>query len=72
MQQIKIFKGIEGEFNQLETEVNTWIAKNKIRVQQIFGNISPQSASSRTGSQGLTKSEFAPSDVMLVVVYETG
>lgn len=69
MQQIKIFKGIETETSSLEAEVNAWLAETGVRVVNVFGNIAPQSASSDSGP-GLGGSRFAPSDVLMVVVYE--
>ena len=69
MHQIKIFKGIETEVAALEAEVNNWLAESGVEVVQIVGNIAPQS-NSPTKSTGLTKSVFAPSDIMLVVVFK--
>lgn len=71
MQQIKIFKGVENDLAALEAEVNAWLAASKASVKQLVGNIAPQSPSALVqGSHGLTKSEFPPSDVLLVVLYE--
>jgi hypothetical protein len=36
----------------------------------VFGNIAPQSGGAEGKQHGLTRSEFPPSDVLLVVVYE--
>jgi hypothetical protein len=36
----------------------------------IFGNIAPQSSGGESKQHGLTRSEFPPSDILLVVVYE--
>jgi hypothetical protein len=67
--QIKIFKGIESDTSELEKSVNRWLAESKARVIQIFGNMSPQSpTANKTAS--LTTGAFAPSDVMIVVLYE--
>lgn len=72
MQKIKIFKGVENELASLEAEVNAWLAASKANIKQIVGNIAPQSpAASVQGGHGLTKSEFPPSDVLLVVLYES-
>jgi len=69
MHQIKIFKGLENELPELEAAVNEWLRSNAARIVNIFGNIAPQSGGE--GKQhGLTRSEFPPSDVMLIVVYE--
>jgi hypothetical protein len=70
MQQIKIFKNVENDLAALEEEVNTWIVESEAAVLQVFGNISPQSRSSLPHATGLTKSEFPPSDVMIVVLYD--
>lgn len=72
MQQIKLFKGLEGELSNLEREINHWIAENHIKVLQIEANIAPQGASTRPaegGAIGLGKS-FVSSDVLVVVLYE--
>ncbi len=45
MQQIKIFKGLEGEVTALEKQVNSWLADTGARVLQITGNIAPQGCS---------------------------
>jgi hypothetical protein len=71
MQQVKLLKGIESELAGLEGEVNAWIRQSGARVISITRNIAPQSEKSSTGSAGLGKSQFAPSDVILVVLYET-
>ena len=70
MQQIKIFKGIESDIVALETEVNKWLAESQAEVINMFGNIAPQTTSSELKHSGLTKSAFAPSDVLLVILYK--
>lgn len=70
MQQIKIFKGIENDLPALEIEVNQWIASSGARIVNIFGNISPQTHASSDAPHGLTRSEFPPSDILIVVHYE--
>ncbi len=70
MHQIKIFKGLENELPELETAVNEWLRNTAAVIVNVFGNISPQSGSGDAKQHGLTRSEFPPSDVMLVVVYE--
>ena len=68
MQQIKIFKGVEAEVSMLENDVNEWLRESNVRVLNITGNIAPQSgAASDSGTH-----RFAPSDVLLIVLYETG
>ena len=69
MQQIKIFKGIETEVSVLEAEVNSWLAESKVRVISMSGNIAPQTQASKE-TAGLSKSRFAPSDVLLIILYE--
>lgn len=71
MHQIKIFKGVEADLQTLESEVNAWLADTSADVLQVFGNIAPQSMPKDALSQGLTQGSFAPSDVLLVVVYRT-
>lgn len=69
MQQIKIFKSIETDVRLLEAEVNSWLAESKVRVISMSGNIAPQTQTSKESS-GLSKSLFAPSDVLLIILYE--
>lgn len=72
MQQIKIFMSVESEVSQTEAEVNAWLKESGVRVLQVFGNIAPQTAplgESGTSSSGPLR--FPPSDVILVVLYET-
>lgn len=70
MQQIKIFKGTESEVTRLEGEVNAWIRQSGVDVLSITGNIAPQTV--KPGSAGgLGQGVFPPSDVVLVVLYET-
>jgi hypothetical protein len=70
MHQIKIFKGLENELPELEAAVNEWLRSTAARIVNIFGNIAPQSGGGEGKQHGLTRSEFPPSDVMLIVVYE--
>lgn len=70
MHQIKIFKTIETELHNLEEDVNAWLVESGARVVQIFGNIAPQSIPPTAKGAGLSTTEFAPSDVMLVVLYD--
>jgi hypothetical protein len=70
MQQIKIFKGIESELSVLEREVNQWLVDTGARVIQIFGNLAPQSIAPTAKGSGLSTSEFAPSDALIVILYE--
>lgn len=71
MQQVKLFKGIESEVKAMEDEINAWIRKSRAQVISITGNISPQSRRSESDANALGTGGFAPSDVLLVVLYET-
>jgi hypothetical protein len=70
MQQIKIFKTIEPEVESLEKEINNWIKESKVRVLSVVGNIAPQSSAADPKAVTTTRG-FAPSDVLVIVVYET-
>lgn len=71
MQQVKLFKGVENGLGTLEAEVNEWIRDSSVRVIHISGNIAPQTIPPRSTGGGLTQSSFSPSDVILVILYET-
>lgn len=70
MQQIHFFKSTENDLTALQTEMNAWLRSNPVRVVQIFGNIAPQTVIPDDASHGLTKSAFAPSDILVAVLYE--
>ena len=70
MQQIHFFKSTENDLSALQTEMNAWLRENDVRVVQIFGNIAPQTVTQDDAGTGLTKSAFAPSDVLIAVVHE--
>jgi hypothetical protein len=70
MHQIKIFKGLESELSVLENEVNAWLAEEGGRVLQVVGNIAQQSITTMGKQIGLSKTDFVPSDVLLVMVYD--
>ena len=70
MQQIKLFKGVESDISRLEATVNDWLRESGVRVLQVTGNIAPQSGV-RATSAGRSQSAFTPSDVMILVTYET-
>jgi hypothetical protein len=70
MQQIKIFKGLESDIPALEKAVNTWLADSRVRVIQMFGNIAPQSQAPEDKQTTLHRGAHAPSDVIMVVLYE--
>ncbi len=69
MQQVKLFKGVENEIGALEKEVNDWLSRSGAKVISLTGNIAPQSVKP-DGEGGLGNSCFAPSDVLMVVLYE--
>jgi len=69
MQQVKIFKSVETEITALEAEVNAWIRDSGVSVLSITGNIAPQSGAD-SSTKGLTQSSFAPSDIVVIVLYE--
>jgi hypothetical protein len=70
MQQVKLLKSLESDLSGLESEVNAWIRQSRAKVLSITGNIAPQSEKSGPVSGGLGRSPFAPSDVILIVLYE--
>jgi hypothetical protein len=74
MQQIRIFFGKEDATTALTKEVNDWLASSKAKVVNVFGNMTPQTILEK-GEPGRVMAEgggrrYAPSDIMLVVVYE--
>lgn len=69
--QIKIFKGLEDDTSTIEHDVNQWLRDNKVRVIQVFGNVAPQTLAPETVKNTLTRTNHPPSDVFLVVLYET-
>jgi len=71
MQQVKIFKGIESQTQSLENEVNVWLRKSRVKVISVTGNIAPQSRKADPQSGALGGGGFVPSDVILIVLYET-
>ena len=65
MQQVKIFECFENEVELLEAKINQWLKESQVKVISITGNIAPQSSVSHP------KAKPAPSDVLLVILYET-
>lgn len=63
MQQVKIFKSVDTELGDLESQINNWIAESKAKIISIHGNISPQA-----GKHGLQGS-FSAADVFVIVLY---
>ena len=70
MQQVKIFAGLEGNLKELEREVNAWIRQSGATILSITGNIAPQSSPAGAKSSGLGQGAYAPSDVVIIVLYE--
>ena len=71
MHQIKLFKSIETNITDLESQINDWLAKSGAHVIQIFGNIAPQTGLVDQTSAGyITKSPHGPSDVLVAILYE--
>jgi hypothetical protein len=65
MQQIKIFKGVDNELDELEKTVNRFIRKTGVRVISITGNLTSQPSSS-----GSPMSSFAAGHVLVIVHFE--
>ncbi len=70
MHQIKIFKGIESDVSGLERDIKAWLKESGTRVINIFGNIAPQTITDPEKAKG--SRGFSPSDVLVVLLYETG
>jgi hypothetical protein len=70
MQQVKIFKGVESDASKLEAQVNAWIRQSGAKVLSITGNIAPQTTQPGSKAGGLGQSAFAPSDLVVVLLYE--
>ena len=70
MRQVKLFKSLESDISALEKEVNTWIRDSGVQIVRITGNIAPQSDKMGSTSAGLGGSQFMPSDVLMIILYE--
>lgn len=64
MQQVKIFKSVDTELGDMESQINNWIKETKAVVLSIHGNISPQAG--KHAVQG----SFSAADVFVIVLYE--
>ena len=62
---------MENELHSLEDEINRWIEQTGASIVSVHGNMSPQSMSPEESSPGLSRTGFPPSDVLLVILYET-
>ena len=65
MIQVKTFRGLEHEHEELCEQVNTWIRENSIRVVSVDLNLAPQSKVPDSVLRSGTSS-----DVMILVTYE--
>ncbi|MFG0332916.1 MAG: hypothetical protein ACF8TS_06090 [Maioricimonas sp. JB049] len=70
MRQVKLFKSVEAEVSALESQINDWIRESGVNVVRIQGNIAPQSESASGGSSK-SMTRYAPSDILIIVEYET-
>lgn len=66
MQQVKIFKSVDTEINEMERQINRWMRKSGARVLSINGNLTSQPS----GNGGAPLNSFAAGDVMVIVLYE--
>ncbi len=64
IQQVKIFKAIESDRDQMEKDINRWIRKTGAKVISITGNISSSTPQSHA------MSSFSGNDILLIVLYE--
>jgi hypothetical protein len=71
MQRIKLFKGLEGEVDILEKQVNDWAESEGAKILQVSSSIAAQSynPSAKSGSS-LQTNVTASSDVLVTVLYE--
>jgi len=71
MHQVKLFKGLESDYERLEREINAWIRETGARIISVTGNIAPQTKQSENKTGALGPSIYPPSDLLLIVLYET-
>jgi hypothetical protein len=77
MPQIKIFMGLEDDTDSLEQEVNAWLAQSGAKVVHMQSNIAPQAIlpsaepTRLLGAGAGQQRRFAPSDIMVTILYET-
>ena len=65
MIQVKTFRGLEHEHEELVEQVNTWIRENNIRVVSVDLNMAPQSKLPDSVLRSGTSS-----DLMILVTHE--
>lgn len=65
MQQVKIFKSVDTEIDDLEKQINRFIRKHNVRVLSISGNHSA-AAAANTGPMNT----FSGGDVTVIMLFE--
>jgi hypothetical protein len=70
MQQIKLFKSVEPDVSVLEQEINDWLKESGAKVINMFGNIAPQTPKETSLASTMGRA-FAPSDLLVAILYET-
>ena len=70
MQQVRIFKTVETELSELEKDVNAWIRETGANIISVTGNIAPQSGTRDSTALGLGGSQYAASDIVLIILSE--
>lgn len=65
MQRVKLFKGVVNELEQLEHDINHWLATQKVKLVSMTGNIAPQTPTHEIGLE-----TFPSSDILVIVLYE--
>ncbi|MFK8113398.1 MAG: hypothetical protein AB8B91_14435 [Rubripirellula sp.] len=65
MQQVKMFKGVDNELDELERQINRWMRKSGAKIVSVTGNLS---ASPSAGAGPM--STFAAGDVLVILFYE--
>lgn len=65
MQQVKLFKSVESEMEDLQKSINDWIKESGAKIISMTGNIAAQ-----TSHGGNSMNTFASSDILVVVLYE--
>ncbi len=70
MHQIKMFKGLENEVAEMEQRINDWLRESGARVLSVTGNIASQSPKAEAAAS-LGQGGFPPSDVLVILTYET-
>ena len=66
-QQVKLFKGVESDLNEIERRVNEFLSEQAASIVSLTGNIAPQSSAADNHKLA---TGYVPSDVLLILVYE--